>query len=455
MENYERRKDSFVARLNMPVAKDITVREPSLIISFIWTFAGSIAYSGTQWSIVVLLAKLGTPALVGQYAFATAIAYPLYLGANLSLRQLFVNDRDGTYSFDRFLGLRYVLLGVAWTILVLISLSLRSAGQSAVLVLVVGSSTLLDSVSEAYYSILQKNEHMDRIARSEIFRCSLGFGGAVAALYYTSSVVWAVIGLLAAKCVVLIMYDSAAETFRLGSVPTELGRATSKSLRAKDRFRPRWDFSVQRKMFMAALPLGSVAVLVSFNGNVPRYIIEHYLGPRDLGIYSALSYLPQAGTMIASTLGYVTYARLGKLYHTRDVGAFKKLLRNSVLICASIGLAGLLCSALEGKTVLAWLYRPEYAEHEGLLLVLTASSALAFVTSCFTFAITAASQFRQQIPLFIIVVGVSSALSFILVPRIGVYGGALATLVSIAVQLLGTVLILRRALADREMRGST
>jgi len=80
---------------------------------------------------------------------------------------------------------------------------------------------------------------------------------------------------------------------------------------------------------------------------------------------------------------------------------------------------------------------------------LVASGAVAFVANCFGYAITAASQFRKQLWLSLVVTGISAGAAFALVPRVGLYGAAIATLTSFSVQVVGTCLILHRALKKR------
>jgi len=42
----------------------------SLRWNFSWTFVGNVIYSGCQWCMLVVLAKLGNPTIVGQYGLA-------------------------------------------------------------------------------------------------------------------------------------------------------------------------------------------------------------------------------------------------------------------------------------------------------------------------------------------------------------------------------------------------
>jgi O-antigen/teichoic acid export membrane protein len=425
------------------------VRTPSLKVSFIWTLAGSVTYAASQWALIILFAKLGTASLVGQYAFAIAVAYPMSLLANLQLRVVFVNDLAGRFPFNRMLGVRYALALSAWVVLLLICVLSRSTAKTTVLVLIVGTALLMDTLSESYYSILQKYERMDRIARSQIGKSLLSFTSCAVILYFTHNLTYAVCGMLLGRVLVLIAYDSAAETFRIGKINSQGREELPNFYRLSERFRPRWNFKSQFQMVWLALPLGIVSALVSFNGNIPRYVIEHFLGPRDLGIYSALNYIPQAATMIAMALGNVTFARLSKFHFTGDIRGFRGLLRKNVLLCAGLGALALLVAATAGPTIIRILYRPEYAEHSDLLMWLVATGAVVCLASAVGCAMSAASQFFPQIPLFVVVGAVSAGGAFALVPRFGLQGAAMASLAAITVQFWGAYYIVARALKTR------
>jgi len=76
----------------------------SLTRNFMWTFAGNAVYALCQWAAVVCLAKLGSAEMVGEFALALAIAFPITFIANLQLRVLFVTDHSTLYPFGQILG---------------------------------------------------------------------------------------------------------------------------------------------------------------------------------------------------------------------------------------------------------------------------------------------------------------------------------------------------------------
>src|SRR3982750_880645 len=60
----------------------------SLRRNFVETLFGNLVYAGCQWGVLVALAKLGNPQVVGVYALALAITSPVMLLSNLQLREV-------------------------------------------------------------------------------------------------------------------------------------------------------------------------------------------------------------------------------------------------------------------------------------------------------------------------------------------------------------------------------
>jgi O-antigen/teichoic acid export membrane protein len=123
--------------------------------------------SGCQWAIVVLLAKISTPEVVGQFALAMAVAIPITFLADFRLRVLYVTDTQEKYRFREMLGLRFVLACVSLSAILITCAIARFDSYATVVVFAVGVAQLADFLSESYFGKLQRDERMDRIDRKK------------------------------------------------------------------------------------------------------------------------------------------------------------------------------------------------------------------------------------------------------------------------------------------------
>src|SRR5271156_4948572 len=82
------------------------ISAPPLRVSFSWTLAGNVIYAVTQFGALSVLAKLGNPAVVGQYALALAITAPVFMFTNLQLRGVQATDARHEYQFSDYFTLR-------------------------------------------------------------------------------------------------------------------------------------------------------------------------------------------------------------------------------------------------------------------------------------------------------------------------------------------------------------
>src|SRR6267142_2141166 len=80
----------------------------SLKRNAVWTLGGNAMYAASQWSQIAVIAHLGSALDIGHYAFALALSTPVFMLANLQLRQIQVTDSLRRRSFGDYLGLRLV-----------------------------------------------------------------------------------------------------------------------------------------------------------------------------------------------------------------------------------------------------------------------------------------------------------------------------------------------------------
>lgn len=248
------------------------------------------------------------------------------------------------------------------------------------------------------------------------------------------SLVMALTWMLVARTAVYFLYDS---TYALRSIRERRARGTWKQ-----------QASAQWAIFKQSLPLGIVLMLNALVISTPRYFIEDQLGARELGFFTAIFSLANAGNLLVNSLGQAATPRLARFYDSGDARGFKMLSIKMSGLGAALGLLGLTGSLVAGSFALRLLYRPEYAQHAWLLTIAMAATAVGFVASALGYAITAARRFREQMPLQVACLAATALSAYLLVPRMGLAGAAVSIGIGSLVQILAEGWIWRGILAS-------
>ncbi|MGC2109043.1 MAG: hypothetical protein WA655_05965, partial [Candidatus Korobacteraceae bacterium] len=193
------------SEISCPIA--VPVAMPSLRTTFAWTLAGNVVYALCQWGMISGLAKLGSPAAVGQFALALAITAPVFMLTNLFLRGIQATDVRGDFVFSSYFTLRLIGTGAGLLIIAcILALSHRSFATCGV-VLFVGAAKAVESFTDVIAGLLQKHERLDQVAVSMILKgvCSLVAFSIVYLRWH--SVMFASAALCLAWLVVFVAYD--------------------------------------------------------------------------------------------------------------------------------------------------------------------------------------------------------------------------------------------------------
>ena len=419
-------------------------KKPTLRSDFIWTFVGNGLYSVCQWAILVVLAKRGSLEVVGGYSFAVAIATPIITFATLQLRSVQVSDVREQFQFADYFGFRLWTIAAALLSIGGICFALRYPASKASLIEAVGLALAIEAISDILYGQMQLRRRMDRIAKSMITRGVLSIGMLLSFMAATRNLLAAILAMVAVRMIVTVLYD--LRVVRLEE------RKTSTLLSSPAK--PRFCWGVQGKLLQMAFPVGLVSLLVALNTSIPRYFIEWHLGPRELGMFSALTFFQSSGNMVVGALGQAAFGRLATSFANRDVGAFSRLISQLLLIGLALGVGGVLVSWLFGKKIIEVLFRPEYATQSQLLTYLMLAASMGFLCQLVGYGVTAARIFKPQIPLFILVASTLTACSYFFVPRTGVAGAITAILAAGVVQLIGSLLLLWFSLRQQSFSGT-
>ena len=182
------------------------------------------------------------------------------------------------------------------------------------------------------------------------------------------------------------------------------------------------------------LPLGLSTMLMSLTANMPRYFIQHSLGLKALGIFSAAGYLTMTVSVIISAIAESSIARMSRLFatseHVQAESVWHRVLKVTVLLSA-VSIAGTMAF---GPQILRIVYRADYASAAQLLTGLMIVATVANIASVNGYALLAARRFmRYLISLSAAAVATAVACA-VLVPRYGASGAVFACLLGYAVQ---------------------
>jgi O-antigen/teichoic acid export membrane protein len=417
-------------------AKDHQTKPLSLRLNFSWTLAGNLAYAATQWALIAAIAKLGTAAMVGQFSLALAITAPVFMLTALNLRAIQATDIKNEFGFRDYARLR---IGTVVIALLAIAAILAIAGYGPEMLLisaVVALAKAAESLSDVCYGLLQRNERMDRIARSMIIRGVLSVVALAVLLQATQNLATAVSGIAAAWIAVLLLYDlpGTAPFVRRERGLQRIANPVNEQLARCGR------------LAAMALPLGAVMMLISLNANIPRFFVEGELGEASLGYYSAIVYVSIAATTVMNALGQAAVPQLALRFAQVEREPFVSLLLKLAAAALLLGIGGWALSSLIGAPLLAVIYTPEYAEYARLLTLTMAATTVSLIASALGYGMTAMRRFKIQLPIFALVASANVVTCAVLIPRIGLFGAVWALLASGVVQLLASACVVAHGL---------
>lgn len=398
----------------------------SLKKNVFFALSGSVALNAARFAVVVLLAKLGTAEVVGQYTYANALAAPAILFICFQLRASLVADAENKIALGNYQVLQGISIGLAT--LALVGVLLWRAPHEPTLgflgiIAGVWVSKMALHYAELYQGIFQKQERLEHWTWSNGFRAAAMIGPYALSLATTWWLTGGKMGVASAGAAAAVaagvqgvlwlgifwFYDR-----RLALKTTGLSRA--------------WDWGQVRALFIRAIPLSLILLLINLCDSVPRWIIEDQPdGKQQLGFFGALAYLTAIGQLFIAQVGLAASNRLAQYYRT-NLRAFTKLAFKLVGLAGAIGGAIYAVAWLAGPWLLTVFYTPEYAQYHREFMIIVLSQCLIMLGSIFGFIITQMERFWIQVGAQALVLSVTTATALVLIPRDPVAGGVWSTL---------------------------
>lgn len=354
------------------------------------TSIGGLLRAACQCGTIAVLASLGSPEIVGQYALGIAVSAPLLVLA------LFRRREPGAADI-RITSLALALLGIA------AAGFLQHSVQDRLAVVLVVSAECVEWVADFYAG----RRGVFSLALHDIL--PIAVLGAI--LTRTGHLGIALLAVLIVRLLALFFYDF---------------RTTRRERPAKD-----------RESHVARLA-----------GMVPCYFVAHMLGYRALGIFAAMASLLPAANICVLALAEAATAQLTAFYGSGERPGFRRMCVQMVGAGLMLGLCGVTCAMIAGPRLLDALFGSEYAAQPALFVALCAAAGVAFVATMLNSTLVAGRRANQRMAIEIVSIAATSLACVVLISRAGLPGVACAlgagSLVQVALQLCVLRSILRR-----------
>ncbi len=352
----------------------------SLTANAVWMIVGHVVFGVCQWGIFVVVARLGSVEMLGQFAFAMAITTPIVLLANLDLRTVQATDQTDRYPVGDYISLRIWTTAIAFVVVCGVAWSIAGNGAAASVVVAIGAAKCAEALSDLSYGFLQQHERLDRMSQSRILRGVGSFIVLAVTLRVThnlslAAAAYAISWLVALACCDLVM------SARL---------LASHGKRLRIALRPSRGIL---RLALASLPVGLYSVAVALEFSLPRLCISNRLGDAALGVYAAIYSLVFVPMTVINAIHSAALPRLARLHRQFDWLSIHRLTFRLFGLGILVGLVGILGTYLFGGTALKIFYGREYAAYAHVFVVLMLAAAMRFVSQAAVTVVRAAQRF--------------------------------------------------------------
>lgn len=327
------------------------------IASSLW---GNSLYNLAQWLLVVVIAKLGSPEQVGNYALALAISAPIFLGIGLNLRVVQSTDAVRRWTPHEYMRLRMILNVAALSVTTIVGAVMQYDRWFFVTLVVMALAKTAEGASQVSYGYFQRRGRMDLVASSMGYRALLGlalFGVAFA----VSRTVWiAILGLLIAWTIVGVSDRRQVRRLVLTDLPGMQERKTT------------WHRLIQ--LVRLGLPVGVDAAVSSLALNIPRYGVAAMLGQAALGLYAPIAYLGQLMALVGGAVGSAVLPRMSDHHRSGDRRQFLTLIVYMTILSVAISVVGVVAAYFLGEWTVKLLFGAEYVNQDLLIAIMVAFS---------------------------------------------------------------------------------
>ena len=292
----------------------------------------------SQWSVLSVFSKNSDLSFLGAFSLSLAFISPIMMFAGLQLKSIVASDTSKEYNIFDYLRVRIASGFCSLILIIFIAIIFYKEFLNSIIFLAIVKT--FESLGEVMYGNWLRDGKVSKICFSTLLKSIFGWGVFPVICLSFKSLEMGFFYLMLIQFVVFIFYD--IRGIKLISIKLDI-------------FKNLWN---QRDIVKIGFFLGVTASLSSLCINIPRYFIEHLMGNKELGIFTALCYLWIATGYISNSIGdgYLSY--LSELINGQNYQMVKRKLF-FLLKCITVVTPLILTPIyFAGDEILMFIYSP-------------------------------------------------------------------------------------------------
>lgn len=390
-----------------------TLPKESQKMNFLFNMIGSLTNAIVSLTLMIVVSYVTNSDTAGVFSLAFSTSQMMYTICVFEMRNIQVTDAKREFSFEHISMYRLMTIVVMWVFFVAFVI-VRGFDKETISVMVAITLYMTAAaMSDLFQGNLHRNGYLSIAGRSLACQVAIMAISFSLTLVITKKLLYAAMAMPIAVTVWIFVHD----------IPYNNNF---------NRFRPKFNFNVQKKMFLCALPLFLSSFLHQYIFNSPKYAIEGVLSKTDQAHYGYLVMPVFAINLLSIFVFRPQLVTLSKNWADKKFAEFKKTTVRLYLWVAAVTVAALVGGYLLGIPVLELLYKAELSDKKAIFMVLLLSGGFSAAS---TLTLTLFTTMRKQ-KLCLIAYGIVIVFAFIMpdimTAKWGLMGAALSYLFEMA-----------------------
>jgi O-antigen/teichoic acid export membrane protein len=408
----------------------------SLAKNSIITMVANILLAGSNWLLLVIIAKQFNVQTLGYFVLTLSICSPAFLFASFKIRTLLIVDINWKFTLSDYAAAR-LFSNFFITICILTLVFTDLITLPVITVVTVIAYKWCDTWSEFCQS------YMRRLHKFELSSGTLAARSVVTVLFVflaaltLDSFDW-LLGTWLLVAILFAFFDTLI-----------LWRLTGSNEETKFKFS---DFikiqsiknvlSLYREYLTVAVALAISSLFVY----LPNILLGYQLDITSAGIFATISYFLVAGGILVNSVSQAGTPKLADLIRRGEYNAFIQLVKKMCLLGILIGASGLMISVFAGEYFLTLFYTPEIANYSNTLNWVMAAAAVRYIYIFLGTSLAAAQQFHIQTKIYAIGLLTMLCASYFLIETNGLVGAGQAMLAATIIELMLFIWVTKNSL---------